>query len=120
MSADPELALSKLTSLLNKVSFLKGQTASSPEFRAWEGDVKIALSKFYGVDSEEYARFGAIWFTPGSYYPGQPKSELVAALDRGLEQATLDINHDSMSASMQRASSSTRAYWALLRTLAAS
>jgi predicted nucleotide-binding protein len=89
LPVDPEVALNKLRVLLDKVPYLKGQTASSPEFRAWEGDVKIALSKYYGADSEEYARFESIWFTPGSYYPGQPKSEFVQALDRGLEQARL-------------------------------
>jgi predicted nucleotide-binding protein len=88
-SVAPGVALNKLQTLLDKITDIKGQTASSPEFRAWEGDVRITLSKFYGTDSEEYARFESIWFTPGSYYPGQPKSELVQALERGLEQARL-------------------------------
>ena len=89
---DPEVARSRFTALLDKMSQLKGQTASSPEFGAWWDDVKIALSKFYGADSEEYARFKGSRFTPGFSYPGQPESEFVEAFDRGLEQARLFLD----------------------------
>jgi predicted nucleotide-binding protein len=86
---DPDIAVGKLRALWDGISALKGQAANSPEFRAWSDDVTITLSRFYGADSEEYARFDSIRFAPGVRYPGQPNSEFVAAFDRGVEQARL-------------------------------
>jgi predicted nucleotide-binding protein len=88
-AVDPKVAFNKLAALTDKISQLKGQTAISPEYGAWASDVRIALTKFYGEDSEEYVRFKGIWFTPGVSYPGQPDSEIVEAFDRGLEEARL-------------------------------
>ncbi len=92
MNIDPVVAASKLNALLSKIPNLKGKTAATPEFGAWESDVRITLTKLYGEKSEEYSRFKNIWFTPGMYYNGQPESELVEALDRGLEEARLFLN----------------------------
>jgi predicted nucleotide-binding protein len=89
LSVEPDVARNKLASLLESIPQFRGQTASFPAFQAWESDVRIALSKFYGPDSEEFARFKSIWFTPGVGYPGQPDSEYVEALHKGLEQARL-------------------------------
>jgi predicted nucleotide-binding protein len=88
-SANPEMALNEITSLLDRARGLKGKTMSSPEFKVWEGDVKIALSRFYGSDSEEYSRFDRIWFQPGYSYQGQPQREWDEAYQRGLEEARL-------------------------------
>jgi len=87
--ADPRIALRQLTNLLDQVSQLVQKAANSAEFQAWESDVRIALSRFYGPSSEEYSRFDSIWFTPGVSYSGQPNSEWVEAYQRGLEQARL-------------------------------
>jgi predicted nucleotide-binding protein len=87
-SANPELALTEFTSLLETASQLVGKRDSA-EFKAWESDVKIAVSRFYGTDSEEYARFQSIWFHPGMSYPGQPDSEWEEAYQRGLAEARL-------------------------------
>ncbi|MGA3326779.1 MAG: nucleotide-binding protein [Terriglobia bacterium] len=92
MQIDPEVAAQKLSALLDKVPKLVGRTASAPEFRAWESEVKIVLKNLYGGESEEYSRFGSIWFIPGVYYAGQPKTDLVNALNRGLEEARLFLN----------------------------
>jgi predicted nucleotide-binding protein len=91
-SIDPQLAHSRLTALVQKIYLFRGQTTDFPEFQAWLADVKIALSRFYGQESEEYARFKSIWFTTGSFYPGQPKAEIVEAFDSGIEQARLFLN----------------------------
>jgi len=54
----------------------------------WQGNVKIVLSEYYGEHSVVYGEFRGIWFSPGMYYPGQPQSEFVRALNSGLDQAT--------------------------------
>jgi predicted nucleotide-binding protein len=86
---NPEVALKQFTALVDTAAQLTGKAADSPEFGAWKSDVAIALSRFYGPDSEEYARFKSIWFTPGMSYPGQPHSEWVEAYQRGLDEARL-------------------------------
>jgi hypothetical protein len=86
---DPEVARAKFKALLDKVPQLKGGSEVSPQFGAWESDVLIALKKFYGENSEEYSRFESIWFTPGAYYPDQPRKEFIEAYERGLEEARL-------------------------------
>jgi predicted nucleotide-binding protein len=87
-TVDPALALRDLTSLLETANQLAGKR-SSPEFRAWHGDVGVALSRFYGSDSEEYARFGRIWFHPSVSYRGQPTREWEEAYEKGLVEARL-------------------------------
>jgi hypothetical protein len=66
-NADPKVALSEFTRLLDWANQLEWKR-DFPELGAWESDVKIALSRFYGSDSEEYARFDAIWFRRSVYY----------------------------------------------------
>lgn len=91
-SVDSETARQKLTELLEFVPNLKVKTASSAEFKAWNDDVTITLARLYGADSEEYASFGHIWFTPGISYSGQPQSEWDDAFGRGIEQASLFLD----------------------------
>src|ERR1700683_1359391 len=86
---DPSVAIKKLTALLDKIPWLKSQSAESPEFKAWESDAKIAMRNLYGEHSEEWLRFNSIWFTPRRYYHGQPNREFVEALNQGLEEARL-------------------------------
>lgn len=87
-SVNPELALNEFASLLERTTQLTGKK-SSPELKAWHSDVGIALSRFYGTDSEEYARFKSIRFQPGFSYPGQPESEWDEAYQDGLAEARL-------------------------------
>lgn len=86
---DPEVALNKLTTLLDKIPLLLSQNADSPGFKTWERDAKIAMRNFYGASSEEYSRFNRIDFTPRQYYHGQPNSEFVDAFNQGMEEARL-------------------------------
>jgi predicted nucleotide-binding protein len=84
--ANPEVAYKEFTSLLDRAAHLK---RSSPEFSAWHSDVMIALSRFYGTDSEEYSRFGAIHFSLIFYSTETPDSDFEEAFQDGLAQARL-------------------------------
>jgi predicted nucleotide-binding protein len=86
-SVNPDAALNELTRLSKMAGELTGKAADSPDFKAWHSDAKIALSRFYATDSEEYARFNSIRFTPGFTYIGQPHSDWVEAYTSGLEEA---------------------------------
>jgi predicted nucleotide-binding protein with TIR-like domain len=61
-------------------------------FQAWRSDVTIALSRYYGPDSEEYDRFQSIHFSPGYSYDGQPDSEWEEAYQHGLAEARLFLD----------------------------
>jgi predicted nucleotide-binding protein len=84
--ANPELALREFTSLLERAGEIQG---SGPEFRAWHTDVIIALSRFYGSDSEEYSRFNGIRFSLSFFSTGTPESDFEEAFQDGLAQARL-------------------------------
>ena len=83
---NPELALREFTSLLERAGQLK---RSSAEFGAWRSDVMIALSRFYGSDSEEYSRFDAIRFGLIFASSATPDSDFEEAFQDGLAQARL-------------------------------
>jgi predicted nucleotide-binding protein len=83
---NPELALKEFTSLLEKVGEIR---RSGPEFSAWKADVLIALSRFYGRDSEEYSRFDGIQFSLYFFSSATPDSDFEEAFQDGLAQARL-------------------------------
>jgi hypothetical protein len=83
----PELALKKLQQLLEQIPKLRSSGYNSSGHSTWEGNVKIVLADFYGENSLVFNEFDEIWFTPGMYYNGQPKSEFVDAFNRGLDNA---------------------------------
>jgi len=83
---NPELALKEFTALLEKAAQLR---RSGPEFGAWHSDVMIALSRFYGSNSEEYSRFEAIRFSLSFYSSGTSDSDFEEAFQHGLAQARL-------------------------------
>jgi len=87
-SVDPRAALDEFARLLEVANQLAWKR-NFPELDAWESEVKIALSRFYGGDSEEYARFDAIWFRPGMYYSGQPDKDFIDAFQHGIQQARM-------------------------------
>ena len=90
MPKDIRSAIQQLRKLLDRADELqKSRSEVSPEFSAWESDIKITLNRLYGSKSEEYARFDAIWFSPGVYYDGQPQSEFFEAYQKGMTQARL-------------------------------
>jgi predicted nucleotide-binding protein len=83
---DPKVALIEFTSLFERAGQLR---QSSPEFNAWHSDVMIALSRYYGSDSEEYSRFEAIRFGLSFFSSATPQSDFEAAFHDGLAQARL-------------------------------
>jgi predicted nucleotide-binding protein len=83
----PELALKRLQKLLEQIPEIHANGHGSPALSTWEGNVKIVLSELYGENSLVFKEFDGIWFSPGSYYDGQPTSEFVAAFNNGLAQA---------------------------------
>jgi predicted nucleotide-binding protein len=82
----PELALKRLQRLLEQIPEIRasGHSATLP---TWEKNVKIVLAELYGEASLIFQEFRKIHFTPGVYYPGQPGSEFVEALNSGLDEA---------------------------------
>lgn len=84
----PDVALKRLNRLLEEIPDVRFAGPRSAKASTWEGSVKIVLSEFYGENSVVAKQFSAIWFAPGMYYPGQPESEFVTALNSGLDQAT--------------------------------
>jgi Predicted nucleotide-binding protein containing TIR-like domain len=84
----PAIALKRMRLLLEQISGLQGLSEkNTPEFDTWEQNVKLVLADFYGVPSPFSTAFDKIWFTPGSYYHGQPISDFVKARRRGLSEA---------------------------------
>jgi len=84
----PDLALRKLRRLFEETPEIRAGGRKSPAFSTWEGNIKIALSEFYGETSLAFKAFDRIWFTPGVYYQGQPESEFVEAFNSGMDKAT--------------------------------
>jgi len=87
-SIPPELALKRLERLREQISDVRSKGPRSPELATWEKNVKIVLAELYGESSLIWRDFNSIWFHPGSYYHGQPESDFVKALNKGLDQAT--------------------------------
>jgi hypothetical protein len=83
---NPEVALKEITALLEKATQLK---RSSAEFNARHADVMIALSRFYGRDSEEYSRFDEIRFGLSFFSSGTLDSDFEQAFQDGPAQARL-------------------------------
>jgi hypothetical protein len=84
----PEMGLKRLRKLLEQIPEVRALGPRSAPLSNWEKNVKIALAELSGEDSLIFKEFHRIWFTPSQYYPGQPQSDFVDALNSGLDKAT--------------------------------
>jgi predicted nucleotide-binding protein len=82
-----DLALKRLQKLLAQIPEVHASGHRSSALSTWEGNVRIVLGEFYGENSIPFRKFSGIWFTPGSYYDGQPDSEFVERYNSGLDEA---------------------------------
>jgi predicted nucleotide-binding protein len=87
-TVSPELTLKRLQKLLAQIPEVRSSGHRSRALSVWEGNVKITLGEFYGENSLVFREFNGIWFTPGSYYEGQPDSEFEERYNAGLDEAT--------------------------------
>jgi predicted nucleotide-binding protein len=87
-SITAEMALRRLEKLLQQIPTVRRDGVDSPLFSNWEGEVKIALSDFYGDASTQFDQFNSIWFSPQVTSRSTPNSTYLAAFHSGLEQAS--------------------------------
>lgn len=80
-------AKARLQKVLDKISELKRQQGSSPEFTKWFRNTRIAIINAFGTKSDHVQDFDSISFSPLVISTATPDSEYQAAYVRGLDSA---------------------------------
>ena len=80
-------AIERLQKVLDVIPKLKQMERNSPEFKKWQRNTKVAITKTFGNDSQHTTDFDNIRFHPGAYSLDNPGPAFQRAYMDGLESA---------------------------------
>ena len=80
-------AIERLQKVLDVIPKLKQMERNSPEFKKWQRNTKVAITKTFGNDSQHTTDFDDISFHPGVYSFYNPGPAFQRAYMDGLESA---------------------------------
>lgn len=80
-------AIERLQKVLDEIPELKQMERNSPEFKKWQRNTKVAITKTFGNDSQHTTDFDNISFRPGAFSLSNPDPDFQIAYMDGLESA---------------------------------